>query len=170
MPVVAFTHFINVGPAQFGTFPDPGGTLSWTGGLDIPTAVEVDSGPDGLLEIGVDWFNATNIVFTGYVVEVEGETFAIFARPVERTGGAQYTIPYNPGGEDGIDLAPLANGGASTGYVANNALVFNCFATGTTILTPDGERAIETLSPGDRVVTHDGRSGRRGFAPVARTR
>ena len=36
--------------------------------------------------------------------------------------------------------------------------VFNCFATGTTILTPDGERAIETLKPGDRVVTHDGRS------------
>ena len=39
-----------------------------------------------------------------------------------------------------------------------SAQVFNCFATGTTILTPDGERAIETLQPGDRVVTHDGRS------------
>ena len=39
-----------------------------------------------------------------------------------------------------------------------SAQVFNCFATGTTILTPDGERAIETLKPGDRVVTHDGRS------------
>ncbi len=39
-----------------------------------------------------------------------------------------------------------------------SARVFNCFATGTTILTPDGERAIETLQPGDRVVTHDGRS------------
>ena len=37
-------------------------------------------------------------------------------------------------------------------------MVFNCFATGTTILTPDGERAIETLQPGDRVMTHDGRS------------
>ena len=39
-----------------------------------------------------------------------------------------------------------------------SAQVFNCFATGTTILTSDGERAIETLKPGDRVVTHDGRS------------
>ncbi len=38
------------------------------------------------------------------------------------------------------------------------AQVFNCFATGTTILTPDGDRTIETLQPGDRVVTHDGRS------------
>ena len=38
------------------------------------------------------------------------------------------------------------------------AQVFNCFATGARTATPDGERAIETLQPGDRVVTHDGRS------------
>ena len=39
-----------------------------------------------------------------------------------------------------------------------SAQVFNCFATGARTVTPDGERAIETLQPGDRVVTHDGRS------------
>jgi len=39
-----------------------------------------------------------------------------------------------------------------------SAQVFNCFATGTTILTPDGDRTIETLQPGDLVLTHDGRS------------
>ena len=39
-----------------------------------------------------------------------------------------------------------------------SAQVFNCFATGARTVTPDGERAIETLKPGDRVVTHDGRS------------
>ena len=39
-----------------------------------------------------------------------------------------------------------------------SARVFNCFATGARTVTPDGERAIETLQPGDRVVTHDGRS------------
>ena len=44
-----------------------------------------------------------------------------------------------------------------------SAQVFNRFATGTTILTPDGERAIETLQPGDLVLTHDGRA-----APVIR--
>ena len=37
-------------------------------------------------------------------------------------------------------------------------MVLNCFATGTRIATPDGEKAIKTLKPGDRVVTHDGRS------------
>ena len=46
------------------------------------------------------------------------------------------------------------------------ARVFNRFATGTTILTPDGERAIETLRPGEKVLTHDGRSTP---APSART-
>ena len=39
-----------------------------------------------------------------------------------------------------------------------SARVFNCFATGARTATPDGERAIETLKPGDRVLTHDGRS------------
>ncbi len=39
-----------------------------------------------------------------------------------------------------------------------SALVFNCFATGARTVTPDGERIVETLKPGDRVVTHDGRS------------
>ena len=39
-----------------------------------------------------------------------------------------------------------------------SARVFNCFATGARTATPDGERAIETLKPGDRVVIHDGRS------------
>ncbi len=39
-----------------------------------------------------------------------------------------------------------------------SAQVFNCFATGARTVTPDGEKAIETLRPGDRVVTHDGRS------------
>ena len=39
-----------------------------------------------------------------------------------------------------------------------SAQVFNCFATGARTATPDGERAIKTLRPGDRVVTHDGRS------------
>ena len=39
-----------------------------------------------------------------------------------------------------------------------SAQVFNCFATGLRTATPDGERAIETLRPGEKVLTHDGRS------------
>ena len=153
MPVAAFTHFINFGTLQYGTFPDPGGTLSWTGGLDIPlaTAVEVDSGPDGLLSIGGEDFVASNLnPYSGYTVEFNGETYAIFSG-----SNGTLIIPYN---KDVFDIAPLATGSNTATYMPTNAMVFNCFATGTTILTPDGERAIETLQPGDRVVTHDGRS------------
>ena len=39
-----------------------------------------------------------------------------------------------------------------------SAQFFNRFATGARTATPDGEPAIETLQPGDRVVTHDGRA------------
>ena len=59
---------------------------------------------------------------------------------------------------NGVDLAPLANGGSSTGYVPTGAVVVNCFATGTRIATPDGERTIEMLRAGEKVLTHDGRS------------
>ena len=151
MPVVAFTYFINIGPAHFGTLPDPGGTLSWTGGLDVPTAVEVDSGSDGLLSIGgEDFVGGTNNPYSGYTVEFNGETYAIFS-----ASNGTLIIPYN---KDVFDIAPLATGSNTATYMPTDAMVFNCFATGTTILTPDGERAIETLKPGDRVMTHDGRS------------
>ena len=150
MPVVAFTHFINIGPAEFGTFPDPGGTLSWTGGLDIPTASEVDSGPDGLLSTGGEDVVADVNPYSGYTVEFNGETYAIFSG-----SNGTLVIPYN---KDVFDIGPQATGSNTATYMPTDAMVFNCFATGTTILTPDGERAIETLKPGDRVVTHDGRS------------
>ena len=85
----------------------------------------------------------------------EGETYAIFGR---QSGGgeAQYYIPYTPG--DGVDLAPLTAGGFTSVYTGNGAQVFNCFATGTRIATPDGDRTVETIKPGDLVLTHDGRS------------
>ena len=153
--VVQTSHYIlwqNSTPVPTG----PGGSISWTGAEArvITAGSRVNSGEDGLLEVGVDWFNAPNFRYTGYTVEFEGQTFAIFARPAG--SGAQYTIPYNQA--DGINLAPLANGGSSSGYNPAGALVFNCFATGTRIATPDGDKPIEMLRAGEKVLTHDGRS------------
>ena len=133
----------------------PDGSISWSNGAAVNLPSSVDSGPDGLLDRNVDQLGRVSppIVYTGYVVEYEGRTYAIFGS----TGTVEpdtYFIPYNAAQHD---LAPLVRG-SSTGYIPTGADVSNCFATGTTILTPDGERAIETLRPGDRVVTHDGRS------------
>ncbi len=129
---------------------EPGRIISWNSAFPLSdTLADVQSGDDGLLDVGEDSFLASDIDYTGYTVEFGGETYAIF-----NTGSVSF-IPYN---KSVHDIGSLANGGSSTGYMANNAIVFNCFATGTRIATPDGEKAIKTLKPGDRVVTHDGRS------------
>ena len=154
MADVSFTHVIRLTNVHV-TPGGPDGSISWSNGAAVNLPSSVDSGPDGLLDRNVDQLGRVSppIVYTGYVVEYEGRTYAIFGS----TGTVEpdtYFIPYNAAQHD---LAPLVRG-SSTGYIPTGADVSNCFATGTTILTPDGERAIETLKPGDRVVTHDGRS------------
>ena len=154
MADVSFTHVIRLTNVHV-TPGGPDGSISWSNGAAVNLPSSVDSGPDGLLDRNVDQLGRVSppIVYTGYVVEYEGRTYAIFGS----TGTVEpdtYFIPYNAAQHD---LAPLVRG-SSTGYIPTGADVSNCFATGTTILTPDGERAIETLQPGDRVMTHDGRS------------
>jgi len=54
----------------------------------------------------------------------------------------------------------------------NETTYVPCFLAGTRIATPDGDVAVETLKPGDRVLTHDGRAvpvrwiGRRRIATL----
>jgi uncharacterized repeat protein (TIGR03803 family) len=40
--------------------------------------------------------------------------------------------------------------------VTDSGFVLPCFARGTRIATPDGDRAVEAIAPGDRVLTRDG--------------
>ena len=163
--MATFSHYIFISLPGMDVVNQPGGTISWTSAsIRQQSSGMVNSGDDGLLDVGADSFLARENVFTGYTIGFEGETYAIFGRQVGGGGGggrqfgggeAQYYIPYNLAD---ANLAPLTTGGFTSVYTGNGAQVFNCFATGTTILTPQGERAIETLQPGDRVVTHDGRS------------
>ena len=113
------------------------------------------SGDDDLLDAGVDFFGGDignqSTTYSGYTIDVGGNIYAIF-----RTAGDELIIPYDKARQD---LGFLANdGGRSTGYTPTGADVFNCFATGTRIATPDGDKPIEMLRAGEKVLTHDGRS------------
>ena len=150
----SFTHYIAIDPNFYGTFPDPPGEpITWTSGGDNDGEFDVNSGENGLLDADTDFWFDSNHPYTGYVVEVEGETYAVF----RNTTSNVLFIPYN---KEEVDLAPFFQftPGGTSAYITSNAQVFNCFATGTRIATPDGERIVETLKPGDLVLTHDGRS------------
>ncbi len=55
-------------------------------------------------------------------------------------------------------------GQTATGLVKVDAIP--CFVAGTLILTPEGERAVESLRPGDLVLTRDDGNRYAGSAPV----
>ena len=118
----------------------------------VVTDAQVVSGPDGLLDAGIDSWSGAGNVFTGLTIDFNGETYAIF----RSTAFGSYFIPYDSTRGDIAALADRPN--FSTGYTPTGAQVFNCFATGTRIATPDGDRTVETIKPGDLVLTHDGRS------------
>lgn len=49
----------------------------------------------------------------------------------------------------------IITSGSSDSQTNYDSVEFVCFAEGTLIMTPEGNRAVETLQPGDLVVTHD---------------
>ena len=139
---------INAALLLLGVTEVPDTSLTWTGIRGQNASDQVVSGSDGLLDIDVDSWGSN--VFTGFTVDFGGNTYAIFS------DGRDYFIPYDNSQQN---ILPLAVGaGASTGYTPSGADVFNCFATGTRIATPDGDRTVETINPGDLVLTHDGRA------------
>ena len=149
-PIGQWYNSLFISTPGAGVVNEPGRIISWNSAFPLSdTLADVQSGDDGLLDVGEDSFLASDIDYTGYTVEFGGETYAIF------NTGSVSLIPYN---KSVHDIGSLANGGSSTGYMANNAIVFNCFATGTRIATPDGDKPIEMLRAGDLVLTHDGRA------------
>ncbi|MGB5556550.1 MAG: Hint domain-containing protein [Paracoccaceae bacterium] len=94
-----------------------------------------------------------------FVVRIDGVNIG-FSYPAgqEPTNGTTFT------GEVGRDGDPFdSSDGASSSAEPYTNIV--CFAEGTLILTPEGERPVESLRPGDLIITHD-----RGAQPVRWTR
>jgi hypothetical protein len=126
-----------------------GGTLSWTGWMDVSAARTVqDSETPGALDVGMESF--ANFEFSGYYIEIDGKFFGVFR------DGPTFVVPYNatvPINDE--EVFPDAPGSTNlfSGTLMNAA---NCFLTGTRIAVPGGTRAIETLRPGDIVLTAAG--------------
>jgi hypothetical protein len=84
----------------------------------------------------------------------------------KRTVDVQVPLPYVPTSGPPIIAAGGGGGGSSAGTVcliwdhekgqSPRVTPENCFAAGTPVLTPDGPRPIESLRPGDRVLSRGG--------------
>ena len=73
----ADTRFV---PAPHLNVNEPSRIISWNSTFPLSdTPADVQSGDDGLLDVGEDSFLASDIDYTGYVVEFGGETYAIFS-------------------------------------------------------------------------------------------
>lgn len=99
----------------------------------------------------VDYYIATGFQYSGYTMRINGNDYAVFFN----SGANLYGVPYN----SALDDLSALNGSAVTQTITQtgeNAVVVNCYLTGTLIATPQGERAIETLGPGDLVTLADG--------------
>lgn len=147
-----FTHNLNVAVA---TLSD--GTLSYGAAVSLEQSISVyDQAGDGDVD-GVDFFFDSSIPYTGYYYTApNGNTYAIYQSQNTPTS---FFIPYNAAE---YDLAAVFPSGSNAVSVTAQADDFEptgnplCFLAGTSIQTPGGEVAVETLTPGDRICLADG--------------
>lgn len=130
---------------------DSGTALSPTSGFSnfaINATVE-DNNNDDNIDSGDT--AAISLTYSGYTINIGGHTYAIF-----HGTGNNYYIPYSTAIEDlsVLDGTAVSQPITQTG---DNAVVYNCFLTGTMIETSDGPCAIETLKHGDLIFAADGR-------------
>lgn len=91
------------------------------------------------------------IELTGFGVDAS-ITGTLIGDVMTLSGGidpAMITFASNPGS---LDVVPILGGGATKSY----EIVAPCFRAGTRLLTPDGQRPVESLRKGDLLVTHGG--------------
>ena len=141
-----------IGPNITNNFGDPGTQLVWTNALGSASnfpLVDVDG--NGQLVAGVDHFGGSSFTFTGYTATAGGVDYPIFSN------GAIFYVA--------LDADPFVQGGLGVSGTSNvyqgtvsGGNLYLCFAAGTSIATPSGESAIETLQPGDQVLTAEGRT------------
>lgn len=139
-------------------------------------AITIDLFDGSLLNIQAGATAGTYYVQEGTGADGDGyletNTLDLFT-PAENVGLSTDGVTYSDAGtyvgqtvsggivyEDGFgDLFLLSNSGTLTGNIGLTVLPTEiCFATGTLIATPTGERRVEELTAGDLVSTADGRA------------
>ena len=132
---------------------DNGTALTPTTNFDHnSSAFDVFDNGDGNADAATDYFSSTFVPYSGYTIEINGQDYAIFT-----SGFGDYNIPYFDPTEAFGTLAGTAVTQPITKSGENAVVVNLCFAAGTLIATPQGERAVETLAIGDMIRTADGR-------------
>lgn len=148
-----------------GTIPDDGngaGTLSFT----APGSIQ-NGAPDGFALVD----DTGSVVSSGGQLQFLSYEGVITAAGGPAAGLTSTDVGVSESGSDPIGESLQLQGSGDdysdftwaapapeTPGAANNNQALSCFLSGTMIATPDGERAIETLSVGDLVVTVDGRT------------
>lgn len=155
MPTLVYSTTNHI---QLTGLADSGTELTWTGTSTVPrSSGVVDFNDDGNIDstgAQPDYYWLDGFHYTGYTIEIGGNAYAIFENTVSPGTGF---IPFDVVFEDISVL--VSSGAGSTMTKSENSTPTNfCFAAGSLIATPDGERAVEALTTGDLITTADGRT------------
>ena len=152
---LAFADAVGSGTVVFGT---PLVTFSPSGVLDVAALSSFNASVKGLFVATV-----TNTpTATSYIDFLNVGTTATATLTNITSTGATLTIFTNSGSQAIPIVGNYVGKSANVNYVSDghggtNVFLANapCYLTGTAILTPDGEVAVETIQPGDIVLTSE---------------
>ncbi|WP_435258066.1 Hint domain-containing protein [Thioclava sp. FR2] len=109
-----------------------------------------DANNDGNID-SVDYFVNSDFPYSGYTVVINGNTYAVFE---DAYIPGDFYIPYASSFDDISSFTDSSQWAFQN--TGDNAIVANCFLTGTAIATPSGECKVEDLKIGDLILTADG--------------
>ncbi|SFT11490.1 Hint domain-containing protein [Sulfitobacter marinus] len=110
-----------------------------------------------------NFFDAASI-YNATLTYTDGTTATITAVIMQDTQGNLFLAPEYQAGPDIAAMEAKAirsltlnsvNSPVGEAVLSRVQTEFVCFATGTMIATPDGDRLVESLTPGDMIMTHD---------------
>ena len=134
-----------------------GGPADWTFTIDTDAGATTVSGDFDVVPLfGGGTSEATDGYTAGALSTTEFGTLSFNTTTGQFTFTVDTTALWDSGSDQVVTFTITGTSGANSDddLVTINLLI--CFAEGTRIATPDGERLVETLRPGDLVLTRDG--------------